>query len=168
MQPAIRVLVRPDDLASPEVQALVAEHLAGMHGHTPAGYVHALSIDGLRAPDVTFLTAWIDGQLCGCGALRALSAVAGEVKSMRTRQAFLRKGVGQSVLDAIVRTGRERGYERLYLETGTGQPFAAAHALYLRNGFEWCGPFGDYKAAGFNVFMVKRLAMNSCGAETLV
>lgn len=151
------ILIRPDDLSSPAVHALIAEHLAGMHGHTPPGHSHALAVEGLRAPGITFWTAWIDGQLCGCGALKALGASAGEVKSMRTRAAFLRKGVGQAVLDAIVAAARERGYAHLYLETGTGEGFAAAHALYLRNGFEWCAPFGDYVATGFNVFMVKAL-----------
>jgi putative acetyltransferase len=76
---------------------------------------------------------------------------------MRTRPAFLRQGVGQAVLDEIVRTARARGYRQLYLETGTGDAFSAAHALYLRNGFGWCGAFGDYAATDFNVFMVKRL-----------
>lgn len=155
--PAMSILVRPDDLSSPQVQALVGEHLAGMHGNTPAGNVHALALDGLRAPGVSFWSAWLDGQLCGCGALKALGDGAGEIKSMRTRPPFLRRGVGQAVLDEIVRAARDSGYTRLYLETGTGAPFAAAHALYLRNGFAWCGPFGGYTATAFNVFMTKRL-----------
>jgi putative acetyltransferase len=152
------VLVRADDLSSPLVQSLVAEHLAGMQGNTPAGQVHALAIEGLRAPGVTFWSAWLDGQLAGCGAMKALGAIAGEVKSMRTRPAYLRRGVGQAVLGEILRTARERRYSNVYLETGTGEPFEAAHALYLRNGFVWCGPFGDYKATDFNVFMVKPLS----------
>jgi putative acetyltransferase len=147
--------VRVDDLSSPEVQALVAEHLAGMQGNTPPGHVHALAIEGLKTPEITFWSAWLDGQLGGCGALRALSATAGEVKSMRTGKAFLRQGIGQAVLDEVMRTARERGYTHLYLETGTGEAFAAAHALYQRNGFAWCGPFGDYTATYFNVFMCK-------------
>lgn len=149
--------VRQDDLSSPEVQALVAEHLAGMHGNSPPGHVHALAIDSLRAPGVTFWTAWDDGALCGCGALKELDARSGEIKSMRTRAAFLRRGVGQALLDRIVATARERGYARLLLETGTGPAFDPAHALYLRNGFAWCGAFGDYVATDFNVFMARGL-----------
>jgi putative acetyltransferase len=156
--PPMSIHVCTDDLSSPQVQALIAEHLAGMHGNSPAGHVHALAIDGLKAPDVTFWSAWIDGQLCGCGAMKNLSATTGEVKSMRTRGSYLRRGVGQAILDEIVRTARHRGYSHLYLETGTGDAFAAAHALYLRNGFVWNGPFGDYTATDFNVFMVKALA----------
>jgi putative acetyltransferase len=153
----VAIELRVDDLSSPEVRALVAEHVAGMHDNSPACRVHALAIEGLRAPQITFWTAWLDGQLCGCGALKALGPTAGEVKSMRTRQAFLRRGIGQAVLNEIMRTASARGYTHVYLETGTGPAFEAAHALYLRNGFQWCGPFADYTATDFNVFMVKAL-----------
>jgi len=146
-----------DDLSSPEAQALVAEHLAGMHGTSPPGHVNALAIDGLRAPEVTFWTAWQGQQLCGCGALKELSTTSGEIKSMRTRPAFLRQGVGQAVLSEIMGTARARGYRQLLLETGTGPSFEPAHAFYARNGFNWCGAFGDYMATEFNVFMVKHL-----------
>jgi putative acetyltransferase len=150
--------VRQDDLSSAEVQSLVAEHLSGMHSNSPPGHVHALAIASLRAPSVTFWTAWMDGTLCGCGALKEMDPNTGEVKSMRTRSALLRRGVGQAVLDEIVRTALRRGYSRLLLETGTGQAFEPAHALYRRNGFEWSGPFGEYVATDFNVFMAKDLA----------
>lgn len=146
-----------DDLSSEDAQALIAEHLAGMHGNSPPGHVNALALDALRAPDVTFWTAWDGELLCGCGALKELDATAGEVKSMRTRPAFLRRGVGQAVLSEIMATARSRGYRRLFLETGTGTAFEAAHSLYGRNGFNGCDAFGDYQATGFNVFMVKEL-----------
>lgn len=149
--------VRPDDLTHPEVRSLIAEHLAGMHANSPAEHVHALAIDGLRHPSVTFWSAWQGDRLCGCGALKALDERNGEVKSMRTRTAFLRQGVGQAVLDEITRTARTRGYERLWLETGTGTAFEAAHALYRRNGFEDCGAFGEYRANAFSAFMMLRL-----------
>lgn len=151
------VRTRVDDLSSQEARALIAEHLAGMHENSPPGHVNALTIDGLRMPDVTFWTAWLGQSLCGCGALKELNASAGEVKAMRTRSAYARQGVGQAILAQIISTARARGYRHLYLETGTGKPFAAAHALYIRNGFAWCGPFGGYDATEFNVFMVKAL-----------
>ena len=153
----MRIETRIDDLSSPAVQALVAEHLADMHSSSPACHVHALAVDALRRPDVTFWSAWRGQDLCGCGALKELDGSAGEVKSMRTRPAFLRQGVGQALLDEILRTAQARRYERLCLETGTGPAFAAAHALYLRNGFRWCGPFGGYTANDFSVFMEKAL-----------
>jgi putative acetyltransferase len=154
----MEIQVRQDDLSSLEVQRLVAEHLSGMQSNSPPGHVNALAIEALRDPSVTFWTAWAGGDLCGCGALKELNSRTGEIKSMRTRAAFLRRGVGQAILDEILGTARRRGYSRLLLETGTGEAFEAAHALYRRNGFEWGGPFGGYVATDFNVFMVKVLA----------
>lgn len=151
------ITVRIDDLSSPEVQGLIAEHLAGMHSSSPPGQVHALAIESLQAPNITFWTAWLDGQLCGCGAMKELDPRSGELKSMRTRSSFVRRGVGQAILNEALRVAGSRGYTRLLLETGTGPAFDAAHALYVRNGFDWCGPFGAYEATEFNVFMVKHL-----------
>lgn len=150
--------VRIDDLSSPDVLALVGEHLTGMRDASPPGHSYALAAEGLKGPCMTFWSAWRGDQLAGCGALKALGPDAGEIKSMRTRSVFLRRGVGRAVLEEIIRTARARGYVSLFLETGTGEAFAAAHGLYLHYGFTWCGPFGDYEATDFNVFMQKRLA----------
>lgn len=149
--------IHRDDLSSTEVQLLVAEHLSGMHGNSPPGHVHALAVENLRTPQVSFWVARENGVLCGCGALKELDSRTGEVKSMRTRAEFLRRGVGQAILDEIVATAHRRGYARLLLETGTGEAFEPAHALYRRNGFEWCDSFGEYTATDFNVFMAKTL-----------
>ena len=149
---SITVEVRPDDLSGPEVAGLLSDHLDAMHANTPAGSVHALDLSGLRAPGVTFWSAWVDGSLAGCGALKELSPTAGEVKSMRTSPAHLRRGVAAAVLTEIVATARARGYAELLLETGHGAPFDAAHALYARFGFEPCGPFGDYTDDPFSRF----------------
>jgi len=149
--------VRIDDLSSPEVQSLVAEHVAAMRRNSPPGSVYALAIEGLQRADITFWSAWKGGALCGCGALKQLDARSGEIKSMRTRAAYSRQGVGQAVLNCIVETAVARGYRALHLETGSGPAFEAAHALYLRNGFVRSGPFGDYEASDFNVFMTKEL-----------
>jgi putative acetyltransferase len=150
-------LVRVDDLKSAEVRNLIAEHLQGMHSNSPPEHVNALALDSLGRPDVTFWTVWENQALCGCGALKELGSALGEIKSMRTRAAYLRRGVGQFVLDEIIRTAVSRGYRRLYLETGTGPAFEPAHSLYRRNGFDWCEAFADYIATDFNVFMSKAL-----------
>jgi putative acetyltransferase len=160
--PPPRFRVLPDNLQSPEVHALLREHMAGMMAHSPPESVHALPLDKLRHPSVQFWAVW-QGPLhapilCGCGALKRLDAHAGEIKSMRTRPAFLRQGVAQAVLDEIDATARQQGLQTLWLETGTGPDFEAAHRLYLRNGFAVCGPFGDYQVDPFSCFMVKRLS----------
>ncbi|MEO0424058.1 MAG: GNAT family N-acetyltransferase [Pseudomonadota bacterium] len=157
MQEALNLRVREDDLTSADVQQLIAEHLQGMQGNSPPGHVNALAINALRTPNITFWTAWLEGALCGCGALKQLRPDAGEVKSMRTRPQYLRRGVAQRVLDTMTDEAQRRGYRALYLETGTGEAFEAAHGFYLRNGFTWCASFGEYTATDFNVFMVKHL-----------
>jgi putative acetyltransferase len=138
------VELRVDDLTGPEVRALLADHLAGMHAASPACSVHALDVSGLQGPDVTFWSAWVDGELAGCGALKELTSDSGEVKSMRTAPAHLRQGVAAAVLTRIVATARERGYAELLLETGHGPAFDAAHRLYERFGFVPCGAFAAY------------------------
>jgi putative acetyltransferase len=146
----LRVVV--DDLAGPDVAALLSDHLDAMHSNTPAGSVHALDLSSLRAPDVTFWSAWLGSDLAGCGALKELDATRGEVKSMRTAPAHLRRGVAVAVLTEIVETARSRGYVELLLETGHGGPFDAAHGLYARFGFVPCGPFADYTDDPFSRF----------------
>ena len=106
---------------------------------------------------MTFWTAWVGLELCGCGALQTLDQYHAEVKSMRTREKFLRQGVGQAVLSHIVTEACSRGLKRLSLETGSAESFAAARSMYLRNGFEICNPFGDYKLDPHSVFMTKLL-----------
>ena len=149
--------IRIDDLSSKESQSIVREHMAGMLANTPIESVHALPLDKLKQPNITFWTAWIGSELCGCGALQRLDAQHGEVKSMRTRANFLRQGVGQAVLSHIINEANTRGMKRLSLETGSSDDFAASRAMYLRNGFEICGPFSDYKLDPLSVFMSKQL-----------
>ena len=146
-----------DDLTHPAVLALLDEHLADMHAYSPPESVHALDHDELRAPDVTFWTAWDGEELLGCGALKELDARHGEIKSMRTSRSQLRKGVAAAILEHIIAVARERGYERLSLETGSGGPFEAALRFYERHGFEYCEPFADYVLDPFSRFMTREL-----------
>jgi len=149
--------IERDDLSRPEVQNLLREHLANMHELSPPESVHALDLSGLRAPEVTFWTAWDGSVLVGCGALKELSAKHGEIKSMRTPANRRRQGAGRTVLTHIIEVARSRGYERLSLETGPVETFTAAHHLYLAFGFEYCGPFGDYREDPFSAFMSLKL-----------
>ena len=146
-----------DDVTHPDVLALLDEHLADMYAASPPESVHALDHDELRAPVVTFWTAWEGDELLGCAALKELDATHGEIKSMRTSRNRLRKGVAALLLDHIVAVARERGYERLSLETGSGGPFDAALRFYEKHGFEYCEPFADYVPDPFSRFMTRSL-----------
>jgi putative acetyltransferase len=153
--------LRVDDLSDPRVLDLLAEHLASMHEITPAEHVYALDVSGLRAPDVTFWTAWDGPILLGCGALKQLSPTHGEIKSMRTPSALRRRGAGRAILDHILREARQRGYTTVSLETGTHPAFAPAQALYRRAGFVPSGPFGTYQESPDNLFMTLELTAGS-------
>lgn len=153
----MQFIARIDDLTSRQVQELVFEHLRGMHANSPPGHVNAFAIESLQRPEVTFWSIWKGTELCGCAAMKELDAQSGEIKSMRARPQYLRKGVGQYALEVITDTARQRGYRRLFLETGTGDAFEAAHRLYVKNGFDRCGAFGGYTATHFNIFMTKSL-----------
>ncbi|MFC6044995.1 GNAT family N-acetyltransferase [Nocardioides hankookensis] len=136
--------VSPDDPRRDDVVALLTEHLADMRATSPPESIHALDVDALVSPAITFVTAREDGVLLGCGALKVLSDDHGEVKSMRTTYAARGRGVAAAVLGWVVDEARARGLQRLSLETGTQEYFGAAHRLYLRHGFVDCGPFSDY------------------------
>src|ERR1700722_18837801 len=115
-----------DDLSRPEIHALLNEHLRNMYELSPPESVHALDLDRLRSPEITFWTAWEGAQLIGCGALKELDALQGEIKSMRTPEALRRRGAGRAILKHIIAVARTRRYQRLSLETGSMAAFTAA------------------------------------------
>jgi putative acetyltransferase len=149
--------IRRDDLTSLEVQSLLAAHVADMHRISPPGSVHVLDLDGLRQPEVTFWSLWIEGQLAGCGALKELDSSHGEIKSMRTAPAFRGRGVGRAMLTHLLAVAQERGYARLSLETGSQPFFAPAWALYRSAGFAECPPFDHYVDDPHSLFMTKAI-----------
>jgi putative acetyltransferase len=149
------LLIRLDDLRDPAVAALLEEHLEDMRAASPPESKHALDLDGLRKPGMTFWTAWDGDLLVGCGALKQLDATHGEIKSMRTTAAYRGRGVASAMLGHITDEAARRGYRRLSLETGSGEFFAPARALYAKFGFAVCESFGDYKPDPNSYFMTK-------------
>ncbi|MGN6739731.1 GNAT family N-acetyltransferase [Dyella sp.] len=150
-------VVRPGELSDEAVQALLREHLAGVALHSPPESIHALDLDGLRAPGMSFWTLWDGEALLACGALKELDGEHGEVKSMRTAAAHLRKGAARVMLQHIVAEARRYGYRRLSLETGTAAAFEPAHRLYAAAGFVPCGPFNGYVDDPYSCFMTLAL-----------
>ncbi len=146
-----------DDLTRPAIHALLSEHLAHMNELSPPMQVFALDLSKLQSPDITFLTVWDDKLLLGCGALKALGARHGEIKSMRTPASLRGRGAGRAVLHQIIEIARQRGYDLLSLETGTHPEFSPAHRLYKSAGFQESGPFANYKEDPHSMFMELRL-----------
>ncbi|MBX9257715.1 GNAT family N-acetyltransferase [Desmonostoc muscorum CCALA 125] len=149
--------IRTDDLTGNKIAELLREHLENMNEITPPESVHALDLEALRSPDITFFSAWEGDELLGCGALKELDSRSGEVKSMRTAKAHRRRGVASKILEHIIKEAERRAYDCLNLETGSFPEFAPARALYTRYGFEYRGPFAEYIDDPNSIFMTKKL-----------
>ncbi|MGY4514458.1 GNAT family N-acetyltransferase [Lysobacter sp. HA18] len=145
--------IHPNHLDHPAVIALLRAHLDALAQLSPAESMHALDLDALESPDITFWTAWDGDNLMGCAALKALDATHVELKSMRTAPAYLRRGVAKALLNIALDEARRRGHTCISLETGTAPEFAAAHALYRNAGFVDCGPFASYVDDPHSTFM---------------
>jgi putative acetyltransferase len=91
-----------DDLSGPAITRLLQEHRQSMFLHSPPESVHALDLE-----------AELDPQH-------------GEIKSMRTAPAHLRRGVASRLVLHILEEARTRSYRRLSLETGSAAVFAPA------------------------------------------
>ncbi|MFX3651444.1 MAG: GNAT family N-acetyltransferase [Paenibacillus sp.] len=149
--------IKVDDLSGVQVKALIAEHLQGMAADSPPESIHALNLDGLKKPEITFWCAWEGDDLLGCGAIKELNSEHAELKSMRTASAHLRKGVARKILAHIMDVAVERGYKRISLETGSMDSFIPARKLYEDFGFEYCEPFADYILDPNSAFMTKTI-----------
>jgi putative acetyltransferase len=152
-----QLLIRVDDLRGPEIAAMLEEHLEDMHASSPEDSCHALDLEGLRRPEVTFWTAWDGPVLAGCGAIKRLDGTHAEIKSMRTAATFRGRGIGSQMLAHILVEARGRGYRRVSLETGAGEFFAPARALYVKFGFVACAPFADYRDDPNSYYMTREI-----------
>ena len=149
--------IKIDNLTGAEIINLLQEHLNDMYLTSPPESVHALDLDGLRKPEITFWTLWDGRKLAGCGAIKELDSTHAEIKSMRTSREFRRRGVASQMMQHIIGTAKSRNYKRLSLETGPQEYFAAARKLYEEFGFEYCGPFSDYWDDPYSTFMTREL-----------
>jgi putative acetyltransferase len=146
-----------DDLSGPEIAAFLAEHVQQMREITPLESKHALDLDGLRHPDVTFWSVLDGDTLVGCGALKRLDPGHAEQKSMRTASARRRSGVASLLLAHIIGEARQMGFSRLSLETGSADFFRPARSLYEKFGFAYCEPFAGYRLDPHSAYMTRTL-----------
>jgi len=149
--------IKIDDLKDGKVVALLKAHLQKMYDYSPPESVHALDHEKLKDPSITFWSASIGGVLAGCGALKALTSDIAEIKSMKTADLFLRKGVASRLLEEILAEAKGRDYKIISLETGTHKAFLPAVEMYRKYGFVECGPFGEYTLDPHSCFFSKRL-----------
>ena len=153
----MRLDIRIDDLTDPRIASFLEEHLADMRAVSPPESTHALDLAGLRRPEVAFWSVWSGAELVGCGAIKRLDAAHAELKSMRVATTHRRSGIAARLLEHVMAQARQRGFERLSLETGSMPFFAPAHALYAAHGFVPCAAFGGYREDPNSIFMTRRL-----------
>ncbi len=158
----LRIVV--DDLSGPQIAGFLAEHIQEMRAITPLESKHALDLDGLRKPEITFWSVMDGDALVGCGAIKRLDAGHAEVKSMRTASTRKRGGIASLLLAHIIAEARRMGFSRLSLETGSAEFFLPARKLYEKFGFDYCEPFADYRPDPNSVFMTRDLQLISVQA----
>ncbi len=151
------VRIEPDDLTSAEVVAFLEAHVAQLRSLSPPESSHALDLAGLRAPGVSFWTAYDGDELVGCVALKRLDATHAEMKSMRTAPHRVGGGIGSRLVEHVLEQARVAGHGRVSLETGSEEFFAPARRLYARHGFVECPPFGDYRPDPLSTFMTREV-----------
>ncbi|KXO06274.1 MULTISPECIES: GNAT family N-acetyltransferase [Marinobacter] len=145
--------IRIDNLKGKEIANFLQQHIEDMKAVSPPESKHALDLQGLQVPEITFWTIYDDGKVLGCGALKEVDPYHGEVKSMRVCASARGQGIGSKLLSHIVEEARSRNYRSLKLETGSMPFFDPARKLYSKHGFSYCGPFGSYKEDPNSVFM---------------
>lgn len=93
-------------------------------------------LDTLNMPNVLFLVAKQDGDLCGyCGVYIALDE--GEITNVAVAPEYRKQGIGQKLLQELMQQAKEEGVVRFVLEVR--QSNEAAIHLYQKNGFSICG-----------------------------
>jgi len=151
----VKIIV--DDLSGPEIAEFLDEHVLEMRAITPLESKHALDLDGLRKPEITFWSVMDDDTLVGCGAIKRLDDGHAELKSMRTAPTRKGRGIASHLLEHIITEARQMGFTRLSLETGAAEFFRPARKLYEKFGFDYCEPFADYRPDPHSVFMTRAL-----------
>jgi putative acetyltransferase len=146
-----------DDLSSPQIAEFLHEHVQQMRAITPLESKHALDLDGLRKPEITFWSVRDGEAVVGCGAVKRIGAGHAELKSMRTSSARKRSGIASLLLRHILTEVKGMGITRLSLETGAAEFFLPARRLYEKFGFGYCEPFADYQPDPNSVFMTRLL-----------
>jgi putative acetyltransferase len=152
-----KIRISVDDLSGTEIAEFIEEHIQEIKAISPPESKHALNLEGLRKPEITFWTVWDGSNLIGCGAIKKLDSNHAEIKSMRIGIAQRQQGIASMLLQHILNEAKLKGYRRISLETGSMSFFEPARSLYRKYGFKNCAPFSTYKEDPNSVFMTKEL-----------
>lgn len=142
--------VEPAD--QPEIQRLLGLSDAVAARLYPGAFRQSLTAASLALPSVAlFVARDASGQALGCAALVDLSDGTAELKRMIVDPDHARRGVGRSLLLAILQAARAQGIRSVLLEVGIRN--VEARRLYESVGFRDLGPFGSYEQTPIATFM---------------
>jgi GNAT superfamily N-acetyltransferase len=142
--PAERSTITPEPLSGPPAQVLIGRLNAELTERYPSpGDRHfdlaEAQVSGERG---VFLVVRVNGEPVGCGALRRIDGVTGELKRMYVEPQARGSGLGRRLLAELEQHARRLGLRRLVLETGDRQHEATR--LYEGAGFTRVPCFGEY------------------------
>ncbi len=139
----------------PDVVALIeASDAYSLERYPPEGHF-GTDIAGLKSPDITFIVARRGGVAEGCGAVKWFDDATAELKRIFVSEAARGLGLGRRIMARLEAIAAERGAKTLYLETGPLNTEAVT--MYRRLGYVECGPFADYAANPYSLFMTRKL-----------
>jgi putative acetyltransferase len=130
-----------DDPTVRQLTEATVTELNSHYGGRPGSGAKPLASE-FEAPDGTFLLAVLDGRAVGCGGLCRFDETTAEIRRMYVVPQARRQGVSRAILGALLDAGRELGYTRARLETGTAQ--REAIGLYESAGFGRIPCWGPY------------------------
>ena len=159
------MIIKLASAQDPALQQLLRQHREEMSFYSPPESIHAVDMDSDQAEALTFFACWIDQQLAGCGGIQVFNEASCEIKAMRTVKSFLRQGVANGILQALMRQAERWQCRSIYLETGSHQAFLPARKLYEANGFEYCDPFNGYQPDPHSYFMKKSIPLRTAPIE---
>jgi ribosomal protein S18 acetylase RimI-like enzyme len=110
-----------------DIRAALEQDLAKLHQFTP--------------PTGRLLLGQYDAKPVGCACLKKIGAEIGEIKRMYVRSDYRRRGIGRSLLEALIEEARQIGYSKIRLDSA---PFAKeSQALYRKVGFQKIEPYAE-------------------------
>lgn len=126
---------------NPDFQQLVKlldADLAEKDGSEHAFYAQYNKTDNIKHVIVVYRS----GLPVGCGAIKAFSAEAMEVKRLYVKPEHRGEGIATTIVKALEDWAKSLGYEKCVLETGKRQKEAVA--LYQKNGYQIIPNYGQY------------------------
>ena len=127
-----------------EVNQLLKKHFIELRSVSSEGSVHVLDIEGLQDKSIKFWSIYENDKLIGCGALKFLDTMHGELKSIRVADSFKKKGYGKKIIKVLIEKSRQLNIKKISVETGSGEFFLPARKLFKNSGFKECKPFSHY------------------------